>query len=260
MLEVVEAGSSRTPWRCAACGHDARAQSIGEACTECGGLLGEGSMRPAWLTEGKLRSMRRLALAGALLGIPTVFVCTALFLPKGVVPASAGLSVAWTLFGCAAVGLIAQAAIGSTLASVGLEGRRARGMRLAGWARPAGLVVIAGMVLGIDPLERALPEGLRAFIGLSWFGVYLATVALIAAADIVLMVRFGRLRRSLAMVTTGWHTAGFVLRVLLLAPTYLLAMFPFFGWTMAPIAWNALAVLTFAALWWDLSVAQRRGL
>jgi hypothetical protein len=36
-------------------------------------------------------------------------------------------------------------------------------------------------------------------------------------------------------------------------------MYPFFGWAVAPIAWNALAVFTFALLWWDLTAAARRG-
>ena len=87
----------------------------------------------------------------------------------------------------------------------------------------------------------------------------LATLVLIAVADIALMVRFGRFRRPLALATTNWHTAAFIARVLLLLPTYLVALHPFFGWLVAPIAWNALAVFTFALLWWDLTVAARRG-
>jgi hypothetical protein len=254
--------TARTPWRCANCGQDARTQALGEPCTECGAVLGERSLRPPWLDAAGLASMRAFALAGACLGLPTLLLAIVLPPLSAAVPLDRGLGSALMimLFSFTAVGLIAQAIVGERLAAVGLAGARMRWMQLAASARPLGVAILIGLVVGFGPFSRALPGPFSAALGASWIGVYIATVALIAVADIALMIRFGRFRKAMALAPTGWHTAGFVVRLLLLVPTYLVAAFPIGGWVIAPIAWNALAVFTFALLWWDLTVAARRGL
>jgi hypothetical protein len=251
----------RMPWRCANCGQDVRTQALGEPCTECGAVLGERSLRPPWLDAARLASMRRFALAGACLGLPTLLLAIVLLSASAAFPLDRGFRSALMimLFSFTAVGLIAQAIVGARLAAVGLAGARMRWMQLAASARPLGVATLIGLVIGFEPLTRALPEPLDTALGASWIGLYFVTVALIAVADIALMVRFGRFRKAMALAPTGWHTAGFVVRLLLLVPTYLVAAFPIGGWVVAPIAWNALAVFTFALLWWDLTVAARRG-
>lgn len=251
---------SRAPWRCQACGYDARAQSLGEPCAECGTVLGESSLRPPWVFDAaQLASMRRLAMAGACLGLPTLLIGMALGTIARAMPGNLDGVLGVMLYGFTVVGLLAQGALGAQLAAVGLDGARERWMRLAGWARPLGITALVALLFGVDFVARDLHGGMRAALGVSVIVGYLATVVLIAVADIALMVRFGRFRRPLALATTNWHTAAFIARVLLLLPTYLVAMYPFFGWAVAPIAWNALAVFTFALLWWDLTAAARRG-
>jgi hypothetical protein len=80
----------RTPWRCANCGQDARAQSLGEPCTECGTVLGERSLRPPWLDAARLASMRAFALAGACLGLPTLLLAVVLLPVSAAVPLDRG--------------------------------------------------------------------------------------------------------------------------------------------------------------------------
>jgi hypothetical protein len=251
----------RTPWRCANCGQDVRTQALGEPCTECGAVLGERSLRPPWLDAARLVSMRAFALAGACLGLPTLLLAVVLLPVSAAVPLDRGFGSALVimLFGFTAVGLIAQAIVGARLAAVGLAGARMRWMQLAASARPLGVAILIALVIGFESLSRAMPEPLGPALGGLWIGLYFVTVALIAVADIALMVRFGRFRKAMALAPTSWHTVGFVARLLLLLPTYLVAAIPIAGWTIAPIAWNALAVFTFALLWWDLTVAARRG-
>ena len=262
MDDETTSASSRAPWRCQACGYDARAQSLGEPCAECGTVLGERSLRPAWLDAAQLASMRRLAMAGACLGLPTILIVTALATISHAMPGNLDAVLGVMLYGFTVVGLIAQAVVGAKLAVVGLDGARANWMGLAAVARPFGAAVLIGLVFGFPGVVYAndpSSESISTAAVVLWAALYLGTLVLIAVADIALMVRFGRFRRPLALATTNWHTAAFIARVLLLLPTYLVAMHPFFGWAVAPIAWNALAVFTFALLWWDLTAAARRG-
>lgn len=70
MPKVENAGATRdaahTPWRCGRCRHDAAGLLLGMPCPECGRLLDQTSIRPAWLEHAHLRRVRfasRLAIA-----------------------------------------------------------------------------------------------------------------------------------------------------------------------------------------------------
>jgi len=90
--------------------------------------------------------------------------------------------------------------------------------------------------------------------------VYLGVPALIIAADIALITRFARIRAALAIPRSAWHVAIYVVQIMLLLLSALIAIVPFIGWFVAPMVWNVLAGLACGVLWWDLEAVSRRGI
>jgi hypothetical protein len=247
-------------WRCPKCAYDARVQSLGEPCAECGAPLGPEACRPAWLDAESLASRRRLAMSGALCGL-CVLVATSLMPLLGLIFAREVVAViVVSTYVCAGVGLLLQSFVMARLGAWGLSGLRATWMRLAAWTRPIGVVVLVALFLSIDGAERGVDGALLGFIQVAWFVVYLSVPALIIAADIALITRFGRIRKALAIATSPWHVAIFVVQVMLLLLSALIAIVPFIGWFVAPVVWNVLAGLACGVVWWDLSAVSRRGI
>ena len=93
-------------WRCPQCAHDARVQSLGEPCAECGVPLGPDACRPSWLDAESLASRRRLAMVGALCGL-FVLVSTALMPLLGLILAREVVTVVVVaIYVCAGIGLL----------------------------------------------------------------------------------------------------------------------------------------------------------
>lgn len=261
-----EAVAAATPppgvvlWRCPKCTHDARVQSLGEPCAECGVPLGPDACRPSWLDAESLASRSRLAMAGVLCGL-FVLVSTSLMPLFGLLLAREIVAViVVSIYVCAGIGLLLQSFVAARLAAWGLSGRRALWMRLVAWTRPIGVTALVALVFSIDGAERWVDGTLLSVLQVAWFVVYLGVPALIIAADVALITRFARIRKSLAIPTSAWHVAIYVVQIMLLLLSALIAIVPFIGWFVAPMVWNVLAGLACGVMWWDLLAVSRRGI
>ena len=199
-------------------------------------------------------------VVGALCGL-FVLVSTALMPLLGLILAREIVTVVVVaIYVCAGIGLLLQSFVAARLGAWGLSGRRALWMRLVAWNRPIGVTALVALVFSIDGAERWVDGTLRSVLQVAWFVVYLGVPALIIAADIALITRFARIRAALAIPTSAWHVAIYVVQIMLLLLSALIAIVPFIGWFVAPMVWNVLAGLACGVLWWDLEAVSRRGI
>jgi hypothetical protein len=246
----IATGTMARPWRCPACRYAVPHAAIGDRCSECGQVLDERSVRPAWAAGEGLATLGRAARRGLLGNLALA----ALPLLMGFLIAAQARSIVVPFVLLAAVCLCVWMHLSATRAIGrlgGVEPSVARLRTVAWWRLGA---VAATPVLLLSPwMVRSLPGfdpwwdewGILIFL---FILTMLAVHGAIAACDVMLAIGVRTIGRRGLLEPVWWHRPVLSAAPVMLAACALLSIAPMLGWLLGLMGLGIANAATFLVL------------
>ena len=238
------------PWRCPACRYELPHAAIGDRCSECGQLLDERSVRPAWAAGDGLVSLGRAARRGLLgnVALAALPLLAGFLIAAGIESMVVPFVLLAAVCLCVWMHLSATRAIGRL---GGVEPSVARLRTVAWWrlgavAATAVLLLSPSMVRSLQGFDPWWDEW--GIVIVLFILIMLAVHGAIAACDVMLTIGVRTIGRLGLQEPVWWHRAVLTVVRFMLAACALIFIAPMLGWFLGLMGLGIANAATFFVL------------